>query len=602
MKRLLSVVLSALMLIASFATVSAEVAAPAIEITVNVYSIEAKVTSDVNGTMTAQLVNTANNVIYGAAASSAPTTSNGKYIYTFNFTMPYNAATAEYVVKVGNNVPKTTQSFQYQDIADKINFYNTLDTKAADEIKGFFAANSAMVPVNVTAYNNLSDGTGEDGANVLALVNAEIAALNLATGVTDADTPEQKIAKVSAVETTFVTAFNDAMAIAMVADVSESDWVTVAQNAMTETTFDNEYYIVEREGTPDADELNDEILLNVADAYNGFKSESVSITTLDLAEYQKAFDKATLLVIAGGYDYASVKDAFLYYENKGSITVADMTNITALVNAGKDADLWKDLKVSGYTDVATLVANAQTIAQTMVNNGALVQTPIGGGGGGAGGSSTTDKPSNPGSSMGITGDVPMTPADPVNPTQPKPVEGFADLANAEWSRTAVEHLADKGVISGKDANTFAPNDAVTREEGAKIIIGAFDLLKEANCEFTDVSADRWSYAYIAAAVELGIINGYGDSFGPTDTMTREQAATIIYRAAQLIKLEVSGEKADFTDAEHTSDWASDAIAHLAADGVINGMGDGTFAPKATLTRAQLAQLVYNVLVTIGGVN
>jgi|GEM_PF-6117695 len=613
MKRLLSVVLSALMIFASFATVSADVAAPTIEVTTdesNAYKIKATVTSDVNGTMTAQLVNTANNVIYGAASSNAPTLSNGKYIYTFYFTMPYNADTAEYIIKVGNNVvPAVSASFEYNAIIeDKIEFYDTLDTKEVGTIKAYFAANPTLIPADAAAaleaYNQLSDGTGEDGANVLALVDAEILALDLATGVEPGDLSSDRVAKVAAAEAEFVAGFNAAMEITVIADVSEADWVTVANDAMMAIvpTFDNEYYIVQRVADPDADELNDEILLDVADAYSYFKSESLAVTTLDLAEYHKAFDRATLLLVAGTLDYASVKDAFLYYENKGSITVSDMTNIDALVAAGKDADLWKDLKKSEYTDAATLVANAVSIAQTMVDNGVLVQKPIGGGGGGAGGSSTIDKPSNPGSSMGITGDVPMTPAEPVNPTQPKPVTGFADLADAEWSREAVEYLADKGVIAGKDTNTFAPNDAVTREEGAKIIIGAFDLLKEADCEFADVSADRWSYAYIAAAAELGIINGYGDSFGPTDTMTREQAATIIYRAAELIKLEVSGEKTDFTDAADTADWASDAITHLAADGVINGMGDGTFAPKATLTRAQLAQLVYNVLVTIGGVN
>lgn len=599
MKRLLSVVLSALLLVASFATVSAEVAAPTIEVTTNVYSITAEVTADVDGTMTAQLVNTANNVIYGAASSSAPTASNGKYIYTFNFTMPYDAVTAQYVVKVGNNVPKTTQSFQYQDIADKINFYNTLDTKAVGEIKGYFASNPTLVPVDVTAYNNLSDGTGEDGANVLALVDAKIVELNLATGVLNTDDAATKASKVSAVETAFTTAYNNAMAIALIADVSESDWETVAEDAMTDTTFDNEYYIVQRTDNPDADELNDEILLNIADAYDYFKAESETVTTLDLVEYQNAFDRATLLLVTDTLDYASVKDAFLYYEAKSIIT-PDMTNITALVNAGKDAQLWKDLKTSGYTDIATLVANAESIAQTMVDNGALIQAPVGGNM--PSNTPTTDKPSKPGASMGIVSDPTITPAEPVNPVQPKPVEGFADLAQAEWSREAVEYLADKGVISGKDANTFAPNDAVTREEGAKIIVAAFDLLSDAECEFTDVAADRWSYAYIAAAVEAGIITGYGDSFGPTDTMTREQAATIIFRAAEKIALELSGEKAEFTDGADTSDWAADAIAHLAADGVINGMGDGTFAPKATLTRAQLAQLVYNVLVTIGGVN
>lgn len=594
MKRLLSVVLSAVVLVASMLTVSAAVVeAESITVTTSAYTVTVKVDvpDAVEGTMTVQIINADNNALYAMDYSNTRLGASGDYYYQFELRMPASAQTAsDYKVRVGNNVKKQETTFTYTNIEDKINFYNGLITQIATDPNGideYLNLPTTKVPVDIAAYNGLTS------SDVLDFVNGEIAAIAGLVSVSGGASEQEKIDAVIANDSAFQPTFAEAMKLALIADASEADWEAVATAAIAEGTFDGKYYNAATAGNN---------LLDVTDVYSNYRTEGEAVTTISLPEYQKAFDKATLMLVTSSFDYTSIKEAFLYFENKGTLTVSDMTNIDALAAAGKDADLWKDLKVAGCADATALAAKAVEIAQTMVDNGALVQTPIGGGGGGAGGSSSTDRPTNPGSSMGITGEVPMIPAEPVNPTQPKPATGFADLANAEWSREAVEYLADKGVISGKDAGTFAPNDAVTREEGAKIIIGAFDLLKEANCEFTDVSADRWSYAYIAAAVELGIINGYGDSFGPTDTMTREQAATIIYRAAELIKLEVSGEKEDFTDADATSDWASDAIAHLAADGVINGMGDGTFAPKATLTRAQLAQLVYNVLVTIGGVN
>lgn len=600
MKRLFSVVLSAVILMVSVLTASAAVTtvAESIDVSTSAYTVTVKVEvpDTVSGTMTVQIINTNNNDLYAMDYSSERKGTSGAYYYEFILRMPARAQSAEYVVRVGNNVAKQAYTFPYTNIEDKISFYNGLIAQIASDKNGideYFNLPTTCVPVDVTTYNGLSDG-------VLTLVNDKIAAISGMQTIAANATDDEKISKVSSNDNAFQTAFAAAMEIALVADVSEEDWETVAQNALAAGTFDNEYYIVDRSETADENETNDEILVSVSDVYESFKTEGAAVTTLDLVEYQKAFDKATLKVIADQNDYFSIKDAFLYYQSK--TIIAYDADIAALVNANKDADLWKDLKTSGYTDFASLVSNASSIAQTMINNGVLNQTPIGGGGGGAGGSSTTDKPSNPGASMGIVTAPNVQPAEPVNPTQPKPVEGFVDLADAEWSREAVEYLEEKGVINGKSENSFAPNDAVTREEGAKIIVAAFGLLKEADCDFADVAKDRWSYAYIASAVEAGIITGYGDDFGAADTMTREQAATILFRAAELIKLKLTDEKTDFSDAENASDWSRDAIANLAANGVINGMGDGTFAPKATLTRAQLAQLVYNVLVSIGGVN
>ena len=623
MRKVLSVVLAVAVVLASMLTVSALESAISVNVEANsddayIQEITVTVPASVSGTMTLQITKKSEipTKLYAMNDTNTYADEDGKRKYYAEVTMPSDAVTGIYYLWIGNNVEKKPYEFNYTSLVDKINFYNDLIEAikideaeaeagkiAADEVGQYLNnpdTKCTADPADLEAYNGLSDSIkGKVNATLVLMQNDEEIEKDLVF-ISDTETDGRvKSAKTRKNDEIFLEAFHDAISLALIADVSESDWEEMANDAMTDTIFDNEYYIVQRTGNPDADELNDEILLDVADAYNYFKSEGAAITTLDLIEYQKAFDKATLLVVVDTLDYSLAKDAFLYYENKGSITVTDMKNIDDLVAAGKDTDLWKNLKISGYTDAATLAANAEFIAKSMVEGGALEQTAPGGNV--PSNSPTIDKPSTPGASMGIVSGTTITPAEPVNPTQPEPVKGFADLAQAEWSREAVEYLEKAGVISGKSANSFAPNDAVTREEGAKIIVAAFGLLGDAECDFADVSKDRWSYAYIAAAVKHGIINGYGESFGATDTMTREQAATIIYRAAEKIALEVSGEKSEFADDEHASDWSRDAIAHLAADGVIKGMGDGTFAPKATLTRAQLAQLVYNVLVTIGGV-
>lgn len=632
-KRLLSVVLSALMIFASFATVSAAQSAISADVKAKsdnayVMKITVIVPTTVTGTMTLQITDASETPtkLYAMSDIGTYEEDDGVRKYTAEITMPEKIGgeevlTGNYYLWYGNNVEKDYYEFNYTSLQDKIDFYNGLidaiditeeeadaGKNAADEVGTYLADPETKCTAELAdleSYEGLSDAV--KGKVNTMLVNMQID--DETDDETDDDLayiygtehPTTKNTTTGDNDALFIPAFSAAIDLAVIADASSEEWSGIAEEAMSgegTVSFDDKYYTVP-EGAEEGTKAVLDIVEDIKKTYSYFKAEIASLETLDATELSKAFDKATLLVIADTRNSTFVEEAFLYYEGEGknSIAVDNMTNIKALVEAEKDADLWEDLKESGYTDAATLVANAQSIAQQMVEDGVLEETPIGD----VGGSPTIDRPTKPGSTAPSKSDVAIKPAEPVNPTQPDPVEGFVDLAQAEWSREAVEYLADAGVINGKSENSFAPNDAVTREEGAKIIVAAFDLLNDADCEFTDVAADRWSYAYIAAAVEAGIITGYGDSFGPTDTMTREQAATIIYRAAEKIALELSGEKAEFTDGADTADWAADAIAHLAADGVINGMGDGTFAPKATLTRAQLAQLVYNVLVSIGGV-
>ena len=215
----------------------------------------------------------------------------------------------------------------------------------------------------------------------------------------------------------------------------------------------------------------------------------------------------------------------------------------------------------------------------------VVSGPVGGPGGGSG---PIDKPTNPDK---VPGSLPTQPTGPV----------FNDLSQAEWAKEAIQHLAAKGIVAGKSTAKFCPNDYVTREEGAKIITGAFDFVnKSASSNFTDVANNRWSYMYVSSASSLGIINGDGTSFRPTATMTREEMATILHRVYVLLDVKISGGAMKFNDDNKVSSWAKEAVSALSGAGVINGMGDGSFAPKSPVTRAQLAKVVYEILKLMGG--
>ena len=83
-------------------------------------------------------------------------------------------------------------------------------------------------------------------------------------------------------------------------------------------------------------------------------------------------------------------------------------------------------------------------------------------------------------------------------------------------------------------------------------------------------------------------------------MSRQDMAVVIYRTAEKLGLKISGEAESFADSSDISDYAKDAVKALTAKGIINGMGDGTFAPKATVTRAQAAKVIYGLIELVGG--
>lgn len=173
---------------------------------------------------------------------------------------------------------------------------------------------------------------------------------------------------------------------------------------------------------------------------------------------------------------------------------------------------------------------------------------------------------------------------------------FTDLDSVDWAKTAIEYLFNKGVINGKADGVYDPNDNVTRAEFIKIIVVAMGISGNiADTPFTDVDESEWYAPYIAAAYKGGVVLGAEDgAFYPNASITREDMATILYRAL--------GVKADgkvslkFTDANSVSDYAKESVGFLASKKIINGFEDGSFGPKKNATRAETAVMVYNAMI------
>jgi len=205
---------------------------------------------------------------------------------------------------------------------------------------------------------------------------------------------------------------------------------------------------------------------------------------------------------------------------------------------------------------------------------------------GSGGGTIASKPS-----IVVGGDI-STPPVPLDQTAVKPQ--FNDVSSEHWSYEAVEYLSKKGIISGAGNGNFEPDRTVLREEFVKILVLGLGLVpKNEVADFSDLKAGEWYNEYIAAAVDAGFINGVSDTeFGIGQTVSRQDAATMIFRAAKLSKVE---EPKLFADDVNISYYAKDGVYALKQMGIINGVGDDKFEPAGVCTRAQTAKMIYEYI-------
>lgn len=150
---------------------------------------------------------------------------------------------------------------------------------------------------------------------------------------------------------------------------------------------------------------------------------------------------------------------------------------------------------------------------------------------------------------------------------------------------------DIAYMQGMADGRFYPASSVTRGQVAQIF---YRLLKEqkisSKSTFTDVPDTLWCAEAVNALASLGIVEGVGNGkFAPNQPITRAEFVTICARFTQV---SASGET--FTDVP-ASHWAFDAISTAASFGWVNGVGNGQFAPNQHITRAQAAVLLNRLL-------
>ena len=179
---------------------------------------------------------------------------------------------------------------------------------------------------------------------------------------------------------------------------------------------------------------------------------------------------------------------------------------------------------------------------------------------------------------------------------------YADTAD-HWSNYYVNSLSYMGVVNGSvvdDETVFRPDDKLSREQFAKILVGYLKLDVE---EFNDVSLDfedsdeisDWAVPYVRAVIGASYMRGRETirgtiCFAPKDPITREEA---FYVLGGLFDGDADKELS-FTDGGEIAPWAEENLSRLVTLGLVGGYDDGTVRPKGNITRAEAATVVVKI--------
>lgn len=168
--------------------------------------------------------------------------------------------------------------------------------------------------------------------------------------------------------------------------------------------------------------------------------------------------------------------------------------------------------------------------------------------------------------------------------------------STHWAKNDIDFVMNKGLLVGTSPTTFGPNTGMTRGMFVTVLgrLAEADVDAYKTSSFTDVKSDAYYMSSVEWAKEKGIVNGMGEGlFAPEQTITREQMAAIILNYAEFIDFKlpkVNAEKT-FADNDKISSYAKDSVSQVQMAGVIGGKNGNVFDPQGTATRAEFSSVL-----------
>lgn len=155
----------------------------------------------------------------------------------------------------------------------------------------------------------------------------------------------------------------------------------------------------------------------------------------------------------------------------------------------------------------------------------------------------------------------------------------SDVSPFSWYYGAVEYALEQGLFSGTGADTFSPNETMTRSMLWVVL---------ANLEDASLSGGQYWYS---AAQSWAAREGISDGSAPDGSITREQLALMLYNLAGSPALDGTDHLSSFTDRDRVSFWAEQGLNWAVSQGLLSGGDNGALNPGGSATRAEVATVL-----------
>lgn len=176
---------------------------------------------------------------------------------------------------------------------------------------------------------------------------------------------------------------------------------------------------------------------------------------------------------------------------------------------------------------------------------------------------------------------------------------FNDISERAWAVPAIEKMASKNFIVGKEKGRFAPDEKCTRADFTIVLTKMLGVDNETpdSSAYSDVDSEAYFSKYVGVAKKLNITAGESNnSFFPKNNITREEVMAMVYKALAYKGVSMNTDTSIlnlYVDASQIAPEYKEAVAGLLSIKAVNGTSDNTIDPKASITRAQMAVLMNN---------
>ena len=166
---------------------------------------------------------------------------------------------------------------------------------------------------------------------------------------------------------------------------------------------------------------------------------------------------------------------------------------------------------------------------------------------------------------------------------------------AEWMEPYLDQVRTWGIMRGDANGNMNEDRPITRAEFVTLVNRAFGYTQTGPHTFADVGPSDWFAEDISIAHNVGYFQGTSPTTAaPLNLVSREQAAVLLGRSLRLQGV-TGAANSTFTDMQNIGGWSRGLVQEAADLGIIQGYPDGTFRPEQSITRGQMAKILYTML-------